>query len=64
MNQQTFINVSTTIFVLVAIVHFLRVILGWQVTIAEWSVPAWFSWVGFIVASYIAYSGYTISKHD
>ena len=62
MDEKTYITVTTIIFVLVAVAHLLRALLGWQLSIAGWAVPTWFSWVGLIIAGFIAYSGYCISK--
>jgi hypothetical protein len=45
--------------------HLARIFLVWQVTIGGWTVPMWVSWIGFIVASGLAYLGlkYSAQKH-
>jgi len=60
-NKTYFITVST-VFVLVATGHFLRVAFGWPVHIGTWEVPMWFSWLAVIFAGGLAYHGLHINK--
>jgi hypothetical protein len=39
-------TVTATLFLVVAIMHLLRIILGWQVEIGGLSIPFWVSWLG------------------
>jgi hypothetical protein len=57
MDQKQFSLVAGVIFAIVALLHFLRVALGWQVVIGGFSVPMWFSWIGIIVAPTLSYFG-------
>ena len=41
--------VSCVVFFLVAILHLLRVINGWELQYGPWPVPMWVSWGGTIV---------------
>ena len=50
MKQGTFLLVTSSIFALIALLHALRLIYGWNVTIGEWTVPVWVSAVGFLIA--------------
>jgi hypothetical protein len=43
-------QVSGTIFAIVSLVQLTRIVLGWPVQIDLFTVPVWFSGVGFIVA--------------
>ena len=52
-------TVTATLFIVVAIMHLLRIILGWQVEIGGLSIPFWVSWLGVLVADALAYLGYT-----
>ncbi|MBI4080033.1 hypothetical protein HY414_02300 [Candidatus Kaiserbacteria bacterium] len=58
MNHKTYMQVSTAIFGLVALLHLGRVLFGWEMTIGEWMVPVWASWAGLVVAGFLAYTGY------
>lgn len=50
------------LFSLIAILHAARLLRGWQVTIEGAVVPIWISWIGLVIASYLAYQGFRLSK--
>jgi hypothetical protein len=52
-------TVTATLFLVVAIMHLLRIIFGWQVEIGGLSIPFWASWLGVLVAGTLAYFGFT-----
>lgn len=58
MNHKTYMSVSTAVFGLVAVLHLARVLFGWDMTIGEWMVPVWLSWVAIVAAGFLAYTGY------
>src|SRR5204863_7999351 len=41
MNQGALLLVTSSIFALIALLHALRLLYGWSVTIGEWAVPVW-----------------------
>jgi hypothetical protein len=51
--------VTATLFLVVAIIHLLRIIFGWSVEIGGLSIPFWASWLGVLVAGALAYLGFT-----
>src|SRR6266436_9347943 len=59
LNRKTYMMVTATLFLVVAIVHLLRIIFGWSVEIGGLSIPFWASWVGVLVAGALAYIGFT-----
>ena len=52
-------TVTATLFFVVAIIHLLRIIFGWQVEIGGLSIPFWVSWLGVLAAGALAYFGFT-----
>jgi hypothetical protein len=52
-------TVTATLFLVVAIMHLLRIIFGWHVEIGGLSIPFWVSWLGVLVAGALAYLGFT-----
>lgn len=48
--KKSFTLIAIAVFVLVAIMHLLRLILGWEVTLAGLAVPMWISALGLVVA--------------
>jgi hypothetical protein len=57
MSQKTFITIAGTIFALIAVLHLLRIYMGWTIVINNWEVPIWFSWIGAVVAGVLSYFG-------
>lgn len=62
MTQRTYLKVSGLLFTVGAVVHLLRVLMGWSASIAGWDVPSWLSIVTVVVAGYLAYSAYKLMK--
>jgi hypothetical protein len=62
MTQRTFNVVAGVIFTLVAVLHALRLLLGWEAVIGGWDVPRWVSWIALALAGYLAYSAFTVKK--
>jgi uncharacterized membrane protein len=62
MTQRTYSLIAGIIFSLVALLHALRLLFGWHVTIENVVVPVWISWIGLAVAIYLAYQGFQLSR--
>jgi hypothetical protein len=50
MSEKLFCTVSGVIFTIAALVHLGRLCAGWELVLAGWSAPVWFSWIGSLVA--------------
>ena len=61
MSAKTFLRIAGVIFLLVAVVHLLRLVFKWEVVLAGWSAPLWLSAVAFVIAAYLAYEGLRLS---
>lgn len=57
MNQKTYSIVSGFIFLVVALLHLVRAVMGSPVSLAGWDVPVWLSWIAVIGAGFLAYLG-------
>jgi len=62
LNRKTYMTVTATLFLIVAIMHLLRIIFGWPVEIGGLSIPLWVSWLGVLVAGGLAYFGFTQNR--
>jgi hypothetical protein len=62
MNTKSFVIVSTLIFALVAIMHLLRLTLGWSVMLGMTSVPLWVSVLAVLIFAAIAIWGLTLVR--
>jgi hypothetical protein len=57
MSENTFVTIAAVIFGLVALLHLLRIVMGWSIVIDAWTVPMWLSWIAFVVAGVLSYLG-------
>ena len=60
MDQKIFTIVAGAIFALVALVHVLRILMGWPAVIGDWTVPMWVSWIGLVVTGGLSYFGLSL----
>jgi hypothetical protein len=64
MTQRTFSLVTSVLFFLIALLHALRLLQGWQVTIGDVVVPLWVSWIGLVIAVYLANQGFRLARTE
>jgi len=62
MSQKTFSLVASLIFLLVGLMHALRLFFGWHAEVNGWSVPSWVSWVALVLALYLASEGIGLAR--
>ena len=62
MTPRTYSLIAGIIFSLVALLHALRLLRGWHVVIGDLSLPVWVSWLGLVIAGYLAYQGFRVSR--
>ena len=62
MTQRVFSLVTAVLFFLIALLHAVRLLRGWQVTIEGAVVPMWISWIGLAIAAYLAYQGFRLAR--
>lgn len=59
MKDKKYFKISGLIFLSVAILHFLRVINGWDIYIGTFLVPNILSWAAIILVGYLGYHALT-----
>ena len=52
--MKPFTRLAVVVFALVALLQLLRVVLGWEVSIAGIAIPAWASVIAFLAATTLA----------
>jgi hypothetical protein len=57
MSERMFSFLAGLIFLVVAVLHVMRLALGWNVVLAGWTIPTSVSWVAFPIAGYLAFEG-------
>ena len=58
MNNRIFLKTVGVIFSLIAVLHFFRLVLGWEAIIGGWVLPVWLSAVAVVVAAVLAYKAF------
>ena len=62
MKQKTFSLAAGAIFGLIALLHLLRLLFGWEAIIDGWPVPRWISWMALVIAGYFAFAGMRLGR--
>jgi len=62
MSKKDFSLIAGIIFIVIAILHVLRLIMAWPASIGGWNVPMWLSWIALIVAGFLGIQGFKFSK--
>jgi hypothetical protein len=57
MSQKNYYTVTGTIFLIITVLHFLRILNGWSAEIGTATIPMWASWVAVLLAGCLAYHG-------
>jgi len=57
MSQKTFSLVVGLVYLLIAVMHALRLALRWVAVVNGWSVPMWVSALALLIAAYLAFEG-------
>ena len=52
--MKPFTTIAVVVLAIVALVHLARLFAGWEVVIAGYAIPVWFSLPGFVVAGGLA----------
>ena len=63
MTQRTFHVVAGAVFLVIALVHALRLIFGWTAVINGWTVPQGLSWIAVGVFGVLAYAAFRLKHH-
>jgi hypothetical protein len=62
MNRRSFCLISAVIFIVIALVHLIRIIYGWKVVVGPWTAPDSITWVALVVAGYLGYEGLRFAR--
>ena len=62
MSNQLYQAVTGTLFTVVALAHLARVLNGWSVQVADWSIPMVVSWVGAVIPALLAITAFSLLR--
>lgn len=65
MREKNFLVITGIIFLLIAILHVLRIAYQWEAVIGGTSIPLWVSWFALIASGVLSYFSFTFGakKH-
>ena len=61
MNQRTYCLICGIVFLVVAVAHLTRLIMGCEVLVAGWPVPLWISFPGLIISGFLSAWGFVLA---
>lgn len=62
MNTRSYAITSSVIFLLVALLHVLRLIQQWDIVIGTWHMPIWTSIMAAIVTGFLSFQGFRLFR--
>ncbi len=62
MSDRMFSAAAAVIFLLIAVLHALRIVFGMEAVLEGWALPMWVSWMAALIAPYLASQGFRLSK--
>lgn len=57
-SEKKLLLAAGVVFLIVALIHFMRVLFGWDLIVGDTAVPEWFSWFGVLLALYLSYASF------
>jgi len=58
-NKKRYYAIASTLFLLVGILHFIRIINGWELILGDYMIPMWMSWVAVALLGYLTIRGFS-----
>lgn len=62
MGAKTYAGLAAAVFAIVATLHLVRAIMGWEVAIGALAIPMWASWLATLVAGALAWLGFGAAR--
>lgn len=57
-SERTLVTIVGLIFLVVAAVHAVRLVFGWDILVGDLVVPLWLSWAAVLFAAYLSYASF------
>lgn len=61
LRERSYLLLVGFIFTAVAVVHFARILFGFDIVFVDWTAPHWLSWIGSVVTAYLAYMSFRLA---
>ena len=63
MDHKNYATCTAVIFLIIFVLHGLRLFLGWDAVLGGWAVPMWVSWIALVVTGYLSYTGFVVGGY-
>lgn len=64
MKKKTYFYIASIIFLIVGVVHFLKIFIGFEIQIFGISYPLWLSWVEMIISLCLSCVGFRLGNKE
>lgn len=64
MNKKIYFYIVSIIFLIVALVHFLKIFVGFEISIFGSPYPLWLSWTEVLIGIYLAIIGFRLGNKE
>jgi hypothetical protein len=61
-SERTLLMIAGVIFLVVSLLHLMRLAFGWHFILGGVAIPQWISWAGFFIAGYFSYSCFHFAR--
>ncbi len=61
--MKAYLYITSIIFLIVGTIHFLKIVIGFEIQIAGQIYPFWLSLIEMIIAIYLAFVGFKLGKN-
>ncbi len=58
----TYLQISGTIFGLIALLHIVRLLLHWPAQVGDWTVPFWVSWIAALAPGALSFWAFRLVR--
>ncbi len=62
MGAKSYAGLAAAVFAIVAALHLVRAIMGWEAAIGAHAIPIWASWIATLVAGALAWLGFRAAR--
>lgn len=62
MKKDNFVFVVSFIFLIIGVLHALRLFYAWEAQIGNFTLPVWLSWAAVLLAFFLSFLGFRLAK--
>jgi len=62
-SERSLLRLVGMIFLVIALLHLVRIAFGWNLILGDVAVPLWLSWAGVVIPTYLSYASFHFASH-